>query len=100
MDPSASAPPGAGARLKLSDADRILATVLYLRGSFTQALLGKLFAVDRKTITVAVEETRLLLHQHHHFITAPTARFRTPADLTAFLTESSTAPPTKIKPAC
>jgi hypothetical protein len=26
-------------------------------GSFTQALLGKLFAVDRKTITVAVEET-------------------------------------------
>jgi hypothetical protein len=92
--------PGAGARLKLGDADRILATVLYLRGSCTQALLGKLFAVDRKTITVAVEETRLLLHQHQHFITASTARFRTPADLIAFLAQSSTAPMTEIKPAC
>jgi hypothetical protein len=92
--------PGAGARLKLGHADRILATILYLRGSCTQALLGKLFAVDRKTITVAVEETRLLLHQHQHFVTASTARFRTPADLIAFLAQGSTAPTIEIKPAC
>jgi len=62
--------------------------------------VGKLFAVDRKTITVAIEETRLLLHQHQHFVTASTARFRTPADLIAFLAQSSTAPAIEIKPAC
>jgi len=82
--------PGAGAPVKLSNADRVLATVLYLRGSCTQALLGKLFAVDRKTITVAVEETRLLLHQRQHLVPAATARFRTPADLVAFLADSNT----------
>lgn len=84
---------GAGAKDKLSPPDRILATVLYLRKLGTQELLGRLFAVNKSTISHAIDEVRPLLPQP---INASTARFRTPADVAAFL-----APPTqqKIKPA-
>jgi transposase len=92
--------PGAGRAIKLNDADRILATVLYLRRLCTQAVLGELFNVDRKTITTAVQETRALLDQHGYTITPSTARFPTPADLIAFLADSDSAHPSKIKSAC
>jgi Rhodopirellula transposase DDE domain/Helix-turn-helix of DDE superfamily endonuclease len=92
--------PGAGRHPTLTDADRILATVLYLRRLCTQAVLGELFAVDRTTITTAVRETRPLLEQHAHAITPSTARFPTPPDLIAFVTDGDTEPPTTIKPAC
>src|SRR5207249_286347 len=92
--------PGAGRAIKLNDADRILATVLYLRRLCTQAVLGELFNVDRKTITTAVQETRPLLDQHGYTITPSTARFPTPADLIAFLADSDSARPSKIKSAC
>jgi hypothetical protein len=42
---------GAGPRPRLTDADRVLATVLYLRKLCTQAVLAELFAVDRSRIT-------------------------------------------------
>jgi hypothetical protein len=45
---------GAGPPIKLTDADRILATVLYLRRLCTQAVLADLFNVDRKTMGVAL----------------------------------------------
>jgi Rhodopirellula transposase DDE domain/Helix-turn-helix of DDE superfamily endonuclease len=83
---------GAGPPVKLSDADRILATVLYLRKLCTQAVLAELFNVDRKTITIAVQQTRPLLEQHGYAITPSTARFPAPADLLAFLTEKEPAP--------
>ncbi|MBW5484615.1 hypothetical protein GPJ59_22730 [Streptomyces bambusae] len=89
---------GAGAKDKLAPPDRILATVLYLRKLGTQELLGELFYVDRSTITNAVAEVRPLLDQHGRHITASTARFRTPADVSAFLAPASTQP--KIKPVC
>jgi transposase len=92
--------PGAGRAIKLNDADRILATVLYLRRLCTQAVVGELFNVDRKTITTAVQETRPLLDQHGYTITPSTARFPTPADLIAFLADSDSARPSKIKSAC
>jgi hypothetical protein len=91
---------GAGPRLKLTPADRVLATVLYLRKSFTQALLAELFTVDRKTITIAVQETRPLLDQHGYLIAPSTARFHAPADLPAFLAGESTAPQPEAKSAC
>jgi transposase len=91
--------PGAGAPPKLTDADRILATVLYLRKLCTQTVLAELFGVDRSVITKAVRDIRPLLHQHGHTITASTARFPAPADLIAFLA-NDTRHPTKIKPAC
>jgi hypothetical protein len=91
--------PGAGPRPKLTDADRVLATVLYLRKLCTQAVLGELFAVDRGTITTTVQETRPLLEQHGYVIAPSTARFPAPADLIACLART-TETPTKIKPAC
>jgi hypothetical protein len=88
---------GAGRQPRLSDADRVLATVLYLRRLCTQAVLGELFAVDRTTITTAVRQTRALLQQHGHAITPSTARFPTAADLIAYVADSDTEPPTTNK---
>jgi hypothetical protein len=92
--------PGAGRHPRLTDADRIPVTVLYLRKLCTQAVLGEIFAVDRTTITTAVRETRPLLHQHGHAITPSTARFPTPADLLTYIAESGVEPSTVAKPAC
>jgi Rhodopirellula transposase DDE domain len=91
---------GAGPRPKLTDPDQILATVLYLRGLCTQAVLGELFAVDRSRITEAIRESRPLLEEHGHAITPSTARFPTPADLIAFLTADDAEPMRQAKPAC
>ena len=90
---------GAGPRPRLTDADRILATALYLRKLCTQAVLAELFAVDRSRITEAVRETRPLLEEHGHAITPATARFPAPADLAAFLAAENNEP-TTLKPAC
>jgi hypothetical protein len=90
--------PGAGPHLKLTDSDRVLATVLYLRRLCTQAVLGELFGVDRKVITNAVQDIGPLLEQHGYTITPSTARFPTPADLVAFLAYDSQHTP-KIKAA-
>jgi hypothetical protein len=91
---------GAGPPIKLTDADRILATVLYLRRLCTQAVLADLFNVDRKTITTAVQDVRPLLQQHGHAITPSTARFPAPTDLIAFLAQVDDTPQSEIKPAC
>ena len=91
---------GAGPRAKLTNADRILATVLYLRRLCTQAVLGELFAVDRSRVTEAIREIRPLLEEHGHAITPATARFPAPADLIAFLAAEDAESATQIKPAC
>jgi Rhodopirellula transposase DDE domain/Helix-turn-helix of DDE superfamily endonuclease len=90
--------PGAGQKIKLADTDRVLATVLYLRKLCTQTVLAELFGVDRTIITKAVRDVSPLLHQHGHAATPSTARFPTPADLTAFL-DNDAGHPSKIKPA-
>ncbi len=72
---------GAGPRAKLTNADRILATVLYLRRLCTQAV-------------------RPLLEEHGHAITPATARFPAPADLITFLAAEDAEPTAQIKPAC
>ena len=51
----------------------------------TQELLGELFGVTSMTISRAVREVRPLRQTHGYQITASTARFRTPADITAYL---------------
>ncbi|WP_425585906.1 ISAzo13 family transposase [Streptomyces thioluteus] len=89
--------PGAGPKDKLTHTDRILATVLYLRKLGPQHLLGQLFGVTTMTISRTIREVRPLLEAHGYRITASTARFRTPADITAFLTEVDSD---KIKSAC
>jgi transposase len=88
--------PGAGAKTKLTPADRILATVLHLRKLATMELLGLLFGVTSMTISRASQEVRPLLEAHGLHITASTARFRTPADVAAFLAPTQN----KIQQAC
>jgi hypothetical protein len=91
---------GAGPRPRLTDAGRVLATVLYLRKLCTQAVLAELFAVDRSRITEAVRETRPLIEEHGYAITPATARFPAPADLTAFLAIENNDDRVIRKPAC
>ena len=91
---------GAGARDKLSDADRILATVLCLRKLGTHSLLAQLFGVTGGTLTRAIREVRPLLARSGPAIPPSTARFRTPADVAAHLGRHGNQPPRKIKPAC
>src|SRR5487761_1717794 len=91
---------GAGPRPRLTDADRILATVLYLRKLCTQAVLAELFAVDRSRITEAVRETRPLIEERGHAITPSTARFPASADLIAFLAIENSGESITRKPAC
>ncbi len=92
---------GAGPRPKLTNADRILATVLYLRKLCTQAVLvGELCAVDRSRVTEAIREIRPLLEEHGHAITPATARFPAPGDLIAFLAAEDAESATQSKPAC
>ncbi|WP_327242291.1 ISAzo13 family transposase [Streptomyces sp. NBC_01320] len=91
---------GAGAKDKLSDEDRILATVLSLRKIGTHDLLAQLFGVTGSTLTRAVQEVRPLLAERDHAIPPSTARFRTPADVAAHLGKYGSRPPSEIKPAC
>jgi hypothetical protein len=87
----------AGAKDKLTTDDRVLATVLYLRELGTRGLLAQLFGVNTSTLTRAVHQVQPPLAEHGCTIPPSTARFRTPADVTAFLANSS---PTETKPAC
>ncbi|MBC9728764.1 transposase family protein [Streptomyces sp. TRM68367] len=84
------AAPGAGAKAKLTTADRILVTVLHLRKLAKMDLLGQLFGVTAPTISRAKQEVGPLLEAHGHHITAFTARFRTPSDVATFLASKPT----------
>ncbi|MCX4571889.1 ISAzo13 family transposase [Streptomyces sp. NBC_01571] len=88
---------GAGAKDKLTTADRVLATVLYLRKLGTRDLLAELFGVNGSTLTRAVHQVQPLLADHGYTIPPSTARFRTPADITAFLADKN---PTEIESTC
>lgn len=88
---------GAGAKDKLTTADRVLATVLYLRKLGPRDLIAQLFGVNGSTITRAVQQVQPLLAEHGYTVPPSTARFRTPSDVTAFLADNM---PTEIKSAC
>ncbi|WP_369369080.1 transposase family protein [Streptomyces sp. CG4] len=88
--------PGAGAKAKLTSADRVLVTVLHLRKLATMHLLGQLFNTTAMTISRAVRDVRPLLEAHGVHLPASTARFRTREDVARFLDPDKT----KIKPTC
>ncbi|MFJ8493186.1 transposase family protein [Streptomyces sp. NPDC094038] len=88
--------PGAGAKAKLTSADRVLATVLHLRKLATMALLGQLFNTTAMTISRAVKDVRPLLEGHGVRLPASTARFCTREDVARFLALDKT----KIKSTC
>ncbi|MCY0924343.1 ISAzo13 family transposase [Streptomyces sp. H27-G5] len=88
--------PGAGAKAKLTSADRVLATVLHLRKLAPMDLLGQLFNTTAMTISRAAKDVRPLLEAHGVHLTASTARFHTPEDVARFLEPDKT----KIKSTC
>ncbi len=82
--------PGAGAKAKLTSADRVLVTLLHLRKLATMDLLGQLFNTTAMTISRAVKDTRPLLEAHGVHVPASTARFLTRDDLARFLDPDKT----------
>jgi transposase len=68
---------------KISDADRILVTVLYQRGLCNQQVLADLFNVSRGTFRAAMLDVLPLLKQHGYVVTPADQHFTTAVDLLA-----------------
>lgn len=77
--------PGAHGRPLLSDADRVLVTLVYLRGVCPQKVLADLLGTNPATIGEAVRQTRLLLDQHKITIPQTTHYFSRARDLRKWL---------------
>ena len=80
---------------KITDAERVLATVLYQRKPSTQDTLAELFEVSRRTIGDAVREVGPILAQDRFTPTPAGIRFATAADILAALAgdEDTPTPP-------
>ena len=74
----------------LSEADRVLVTVLYLRQVCSQTVLMDLLGIS--SIGPAIAETTRLLAERGHTIAPTVLRFRTPGALHAFLQTDNTPP--------
>ncbi|MFD8778601.1 hypothetical protein [Streptomyces sp. NPDC059916] len=79
-------------RQKITDADRVLATVLSQRKLCAQQTLADLFGVSRGTIRNAIEDVRPLLEQDPYVPTLAERRFTTAADVLASATGNSKTP--------
>ena len=66
---------------KITDAERVLAAVLYQRKLCTQDTLAELFEVSRRTIGDVVREVGPILTQDGFTPTPAATRFASPADL-------------------
>ena len=75
---------------KITDAERVLATVLYRRGLGTHDTLAELFEVSRRTIGGVLREVGPLLDQHGYVATPAATRFTTATELLASLPDPST----------
>ncbi|MFG2045652.1 ISAzo13 family transposase [Dactylosporangium sp. NPDC048998] len=84
--------PGAGSRGLLTDADRVLVTVVYLRQVCSQNVLSDLLGVNTNSIGQVIAETRQLLTEHGHTIAPGALRFTTATALTAFVSSSDHNP--------
>ena len=67
--------PGAHGRPILSDRDRVLVTMLYLRQVCSQQVLADLLEVTQAAIGPGIKETRRLLEEHRHAIVPTVLRF-------------------------
>lgn len=83
--------PGAGSRSLLTDAARVLITIVYLRQICSQNVLSEILEVNPNSIGQAIAETRQLLEERGHSISPTTLRFTTAKALTDFL-DHDTAP--------
>ncbi|WP_045563584.1 ISAzo13 family transposase, partial [Streptomyces sp. FxanaA7] len=79
-------------RQKITDADRILATVLSQRGLCDQQALAAVFGVSRGTVRNAIEDVQSLLDQDQYVVTPADRRFATAADVLKFVAERGETP--------
>jgi transposase len=77
---------------KITDDERVLATVLYQRKLCTQDTLAELFEVSRRTIGDVVREVGPILTQHGFTPTPADTRFATAADILAALPDDEDIP--------
>ena len=87
-------------RQKITDDERVLATVLYQRQLCTLDVLADLFEVSRGCIGNAVRKIQPLLDQEGYTVTPATKRFRTAPELRAFLTPTDHDTHRAIKRPC
>src|SRR4051794_6121703 len=83
---------GAGSKGLLSDADRVLITVVYQRQICSQSVLSDLLGVNTNTIGQVIAETRQLPPGPRHSIPASTLRFPTADTLIEFVSSSRPIP--------
>ncbi|SNR99759.1 ISAzo13 family transposase, partial [Blastococcus mobilis] len=84
---------GAGSTGLLTDADRVLVTVVYQRQLCSMNVLSDLLGVNANSIGQAIADTRALLAEHGRTIAPSTLRFATADALTAFASGSGEEPP-------
>jgi hypothetical protein len=80
-------------RQKITDADRILATVLNQRQLCDQQTLADLFGVSRGTVRNAIDDVLPLLQQHGYTPTPSPHHFTDAAEVLAFTTPTDNDPP-------
>jgi hypothetical protein len=79
-------------RQKITDAERILATILALRQVCTMQALADLFDVSRRTIGNALAEVRPLLEEDGFRLPPAPSTLHSAADLLASITPQDDAP--------
>jgi hypothetical protein len=70
----------------LTDTDRVVLTLVYLRQHCSQKVLAELLEINPHSIGEAIADTRQLLDEHGHTTSPTTTRFTTVAALSRFLT--------------
>jgi hypothetical protein len=86
-------------RQKITDTDRIVATILYHRKLCTGQVLADLFHVSRRTIGTVIADITPLLEQHGASIEPAGTRYATAADILASVT-NDTGPHAVAEPSC
>jgi transposase len=76
-------------RQKITDTDRILATILYHRNLCTGDVLAGLFHVSRRTIGTVIADITPLLEQHGPVIEPAGTRYATAADILVSVTNAT-----------
>jgi len=77
--------PGAGVRPLLTDTDRVVLTLVYLRQHCSQKVLSELLEINPHSIGEAIADTRQLFDEYGHTISPTTVRLATVAALARFL---------------
>src|SRR3954462_11942012 len=83
---------GAGSTGLLTEADRVLVTVVYLRQLSSMTVLSDLLGVNANSIGQAIADTRALLAEHGRTITPSTLRLATAEALMTFASGSDVHP--------